>query len=252
MKTHSAIVDQNFIDLLRDRRVLTEKSGNYAKGWLQLGQKLNVAEGTVIEPYVAQRQGPSFFSMGGFSYSRSNLPFGCVVGRYCSLANGISVMGVGHPMDRLSTAGISYDNPQAIYHLAMQDRGGQFVEPAYDQGSPSVQIGHDVWVGGGVVFKRGVTVGHGAVIAARTVVTKDVPPYAVVAGNPGRVRKMRFDDRLIERLLASRWWDYHMADLREIGTADPVHFLDALEARGEEFAPWTPAPLLLHEVIARA
>jgi chloramphenicol O-acetyltransferase type B len=71
-----------------------------------------------------------------------------------------------------------------------------------------VIIGNDVWLGYDCLILSGVKIGHGAVIAARAVVTRDVPPFAIVAGNPARIIKKRFDDTTIERLLNISWWDW--------------------------------------------
>jgi acetyltransferase-like isoleucine patch superfamily enzyme len=69
-------------------------------------------------------------------------------------------------------------------------------------------IGSDVWIGDGVYVKAGVTIGHGAVIGMGAVVTKDVPPYAVFAGNPAKLIRYRFDQSVIEKLLEIAWWDF--------------------------------------------
>lgn len=91
-------------------------------------------------------------------------------------------------------------------------------------------VGNDVWIGYDALIMPGITVGDGAIIATRSVVTKDVPPYAVVAGNPAKVVKMRFDPRTIERLLAIKWWDWKIetitAHIPQICGLD----LEALEA----------------------
>lgn len=90
-------------------------------------------------------------------------------------------------------------------------------------------IGNDVWLGMEAVVMPGVTVGDGAIIGARSVVTRDVPPYTVVAGNPAREVRSRFDRKTVDRLLAIRWWDWPLdrikANLDAITGAD----LDALE-----------------------
>lgn len=71
-----------------------------------------------------------------------------------------------------------------------------------------IEIGNDVWIGFGVYISRGVKVGDGAVIAARSVVTKDVPPYSIVGGVPARIIRQRFSDEVIEKLLQLKWWEY--------------------------------------------
>lgn len=243
-------IEQGHLQTLSDHRVLTEKRGDFGKGWLRVGQRLQIDKPTFIEPYAALRKGPVLFSMGSFSYSRSGLPSGSVVGRYSSIATGVRVMGDAHPIERLSTAPISYGNAHAIFRLAMEDVGEHFREPPFVQPGPAVHIGNDAWVGGDVLLKRGVSIGHGAVIAARTVVTKDVPPYAVVAGNPGRIRKMRFEEDMIADLLELKWWDFHLADLRKIGTADPAAFAKTFRKQKTSLKPWDPAPLALHEEFA--
>jgi lipopolysaccharide biosynthesis protein len=77
----------------------------------------------------------------------------------------------------------------------------------YHASRGDVVIGHDVWLGSGCMILSGVTVGHGAVVAARAVVTRDVPPYAIVAGNPARVVRHRFDAATVAALVAAAWWD---------------------------------------------
>ena len=69
-------------------------------------------------------------------------------------------------------------------------------------------IGNDVWIGYEAVVMAGVHIGDGAVVAARAVVTRDVPPYAIVGGVPARIIRMRFDERTIARLLETAWWDW--------------------------------------------
>lgn len=69
-------------------------------------------------------------------------------------------------------------------------------------------IGNDVWIGYDATIMPGVTVGHGAIIATKAVVTKDIPPYAIVGGNPAKVIKMRFSESKVEKLLALAWWDW--------------------------------------------
>ncbi len=70
------------------------------------------------------------------------------------------------------------------------------------------EIGHDVWIGYDATIMPGVKIGHGAVIASKSVVTSDVPPYSIVGGNPAQLIKKRFDDQTIQNLLEIAWWDW--------------------------------------------
>jgi acetyltransferase-like isoleucine patch superfamily enzyme len=120
-----------------------------------------------------------------------------VIGKYCQIGSGVRVLlGGEHRSDWVSTYPV-----RLMFGL----------DPLLD-GQPyargDVVIGHDVWIGNDVLIRSGVTVGNGAVLGACSVVTKDVCPYEVVAGNPCRRIRMRFDDRQIGALLAIRWWDW--------------------------------------------
>jgi virginiamycin A acetyltransferase len=125
-----------------------------------------------------------------------------VIGRYCALATGVRFLmaGANHP-----TAGVS-TFPFAIF-------GGAWAEQTLDlvQAIPSrgdTIIGNDVWIGYEAVVMPGVRIGDGAIVAARSVVTRDVPPYGLVAGNPARIVRTRFDDTDVNRLLRAAWWDW--------------------------------------------
>jgi len=82
-------------------------------------------------------------------------------------------------------------------------------------GKSDVIIGNDVWIGSGATIMSGVTIGDGAVIGAKAVVTKDVEPYAIVAGNPARLIRKRFDEQTIQKLLEIRWWDWPIEKIRD-------------------------------------
>jgi acetyltransferase-like isoleucine patch superfamily enzyme len=86
-----------------------------------------------------------------------------------------------------------------------------------------IAVGHDVWIGRNVVLLGGITIGHGAIIGAYSVVAKDIPPYAVVVGNPAQIKRYRFDKDTIAGLLTVQWWDWpdaviaeRAADLRDV------------------------------------
>ncbi len=98
-----------------------------------------------------------------------------------------------------------------------------------------VLIGHDVWIGRSAIVLPGVTVGDGAVVGAGAVVTKDVPPYAIVAGNPAQLIRYRFDEPTVQRLQATAWWLLDDAALRRLGphTNNVQKFLDNYESLSE-------------------
>ncbi len=131
------------------------------------------------------------------------------IGRYCSLGSRITLIcGDGnHLPARAST----YPFP---YRAPFDDLvpGDFFPEAGYEKSG--VTIGNDVWIGHNAVISKNVTVGDGAIIATYAVVTQDVPPYAVVAGNPGTIKKLRHDGETVAALLALKWWDWPAEKIR--------------------------------------
>jgi acetyltransferase-like isoleucine patch superfamily enzyme len=90
-------------------------------------------------------------------------------------------------------------------------------------------VGNDVWIGEGVFVKAGITIGDGAVIGMGAVITKDVPPYSIVAGNPARFIRFRFDNDVVEALLEMKWWNFPDSELFRLGASfnDPRALLRA-------------------------
>lgn len=116
------------------------------------------------------------------------------IGRYCSIANNVSI-GVGeHRIYRVSTSSLFYKNP--FETLTQQD----------------CIIGNDVWIGSNAVIRRGVKIGNGAVIGANSFVNKDVGDFEIVAGSPAKFIKKRFDEKTIKIINDSNWWDLDFSD----------------------------------------
>jgi hypothetical protein len=106
-----------------------------------------------------------------------------------------------------------------------------------------VTIGHDVWIGMNCLIPKALTIGHGAIVGAGSVVTKDVEPYSIVAGNPARVIRYRFDPETIARFLALGWWEYDLESLRkELDFSNVPATLTTLEglAADKQLKPLTP------------
>lgn len=123
----------------------------------------------------------------------------CTIGRFCSIAPYVMI-GLGrHPLDKSVSTSLAFYRSKAVIPTFGQDIN-------FDEYSP-VTIGHDVWIGARAIILDGVNIGHGAVIGAGAVVTKDVPPYTIVAGVPAREVRTRFSKEIIEKLLAFEWWN---------------------------------------------
>jgi virginiamycin A acetyltransferase len=125
-----------------------------------------------------------------------------VIGRFCAIGSGVRFLmpGANHADRGPSTF------PFGIF-------GEPWAEPTMDlvMSAPSrgdTIVGHDVWLGYRALVLPGVRIGHGAIVAAASVVSADVPPYAIVAGNPARVVRRRYDDEDVARLLRAAWWDW--------------------------------------------
>ena len=135
------------------------------------------------------------------------------IGKFCSIGSGVRVISATHPVDGfVSTHPAFYHSPWSVLSYAPQVR---FEELLADEEGQALQIGHDVWIGDHVLIRGGVHIGNGAVIAMGSVVTKDVPPYAVVGGVPAKVIRSRFTQEETEKLEALAWWDKPEAWLRE-------------------------------------
>ena len=142
-----------------------------------------------------------------------------VIGRYCAIAAGVRFLmgGANHADLGPSTF------PFGIFGGDWADTM-DLVMSAPSRGD--TVVGNDVWLGYEALVLPGVTIGDGAIVAAASVVAADVPPYAIVAGNPARVVRRRYEDADVERLLAAAWWDWPAeavtAHAREIMAADPA------------------------------
>lgn len=141
------------------------------------------------------------------------------IGRYCSIARDVTIgqNRKSHPLDWLS----SHSALAGLRHSV----GG--LPPTQEPVKQTV-IGHDVWIGMDVLILEGITIGTGAVIGAQSLITKDVPPYAIVVGSPARVQRYRFEPHIIEGLLASQWWNLTPHQLVELPIEDPARLLETL------------------------
>lgn len=181
-------------------------------------------------------------SMGAFGlYNAAGLAsaYRTRFGRYSQIGESTIVGPPEHPMTMFSTHPFAFSRPshmpnmyqiEDFARLAPDENAG----PSWaDHGMPAeTVIGHEAYLGAGSFVRRGVTIGVGAVIGARSVVTRDVPPYAIVAGSPARVLRYRHPDAMIERFLKLAWWNYDLAPIkRDVNWADVERTLDFLEQK---------------------
>lgn len=128
-----------------------------------------------------------------------------VIGNYCSFASDVSLFPCNHPMHLFTTHPITYDTYSSG---AIKER--QLVE------QPTLTIGHGVWFGQNSIVLSGCkTIGNGAVIGAGSIVTRDVPPYAIVVGNPAKILRYRLTPEQIQKVEATKWWLLKKDELNE-------------------------------------
>lgn len=180
--------------------------GSPHAGTVHLNQVVDHPNMTIGDySYYSGIETPADYAAALAPYLYPGAPERLTIGRYCQIAHGVRLItsSANHAMDGFSTYPFAVFNQELIgdYSAAIDNR-------------QDTVIGNDVWLGFESVVMPGVTVGHGAIIAARSVVTRDVPDYAIVGGNPGCLIRNRYPDDVIERLLALSWWDW---DVERIG-----------------------------------
>lgn len=173
---------------------------------------IEVGEYTIYDDFVHD---PRDFQRNNVLYHYPVNQERLVIGKFCSIACGAKFLfnSANHALDSLST----YTFPIFFeeWGLPVED-----IPKAWDN-KGDIVIGNDVWIGYEAVIMAGVTIGDGAIIGTRAVVTKDVPPYTIVGGVPAKPLRRRFDDETVKRLLALKWWDWpaekirrHVEDIR--------------------------------------
>jgi acetyltransferase-like isoleucine patch superfamily enzyme len=129
------------------------------------------------------------------------------IGAFCSIAKDVHIMlGGRHNSRAVSTYGFGYGHTDVF----------RCPPPPLFTKNPNVIIGNDVWIGRWVTIMRGVTIGDGAIVAARSHVTRDVEPYTIVGGNPARFVHYRFGGTVIDQLLKLKWWDLPDEQINEL------------------------------------
>ena len=185
------------LEFIHKGKNLTLKS-EFISSRVEIGQGSSLMEGVVLDSL--SKIGNNVY-IGRYCYITKTR-----IGNYCSIANNVSIGQGKHDLSRISTNSVFYENP--FEELTKGD----------------CVIGDDVWIGVDSIVLRGVEVGRGAVIGANSVVTKDVPPYAIMAGSPARLIRYRFDTNKIENIEKSLWWEKSIESARLIiSDLDNIH-----------------------------
>jgi chloramphenicol O-acetyltransferase type B len=182
--------------------------------------------------------------LGAFSYQVSGYCFAARIGRYCSFGEDVQIGRQDHPMTWVSTSPAYYLGDQLFQLEGGFSGAEQYHSYKFQFSGPATKakitaIGNDVWIGHGAQIMAGVTIGDGAVIAAGAVVSKDVPPYAVVAGNPATIKKFRLQPQFISPMLRLKWWRFAPWQLQHLDPSNVAEFLAGVQKmmETEAFAP---------------
>lgn len=170
--------------------------------------------------------------MGAYSYVSGSAVFLATnIGRFCSIGDDASI-GYDEPNSTFLSTHLFAFNSSPGPNFKDNEIYCQMISAEVVPLKKSrTNIGNDVWIGVGSVISRGCTIGDGAIVGAGAVVTKDVPPYAVVGGVPAKIIKYRFDKETIERLMRIKWWNYHLDQsvLHDIKYGELDRALDIIE-----------------------
>jgi acetyltransferase-like isoleucine patch superfamily enzyme len=198
-------------------------------GIVRLNPGARIIESRLLGPVFLNRMsqiGPDVVLGKYFGMNENGFVARATVGSFCAIGARTAINPFNHPLDWLS-----------IHEFQYHPRSFDWV-PEYNEFSrlartpdmfEHVSIGSDVWTGHNVNILPGVSVGDGAIIGAGSVVTRSVPPFAVVAGVPAQVRRMRFSERTIERLLRLKWWELELSELSGLPFRDVERCLDRIE-----------------------
>lgn len=194
--------------------------GFYVKNYRHFIRRIYIRNGYGVIEYGSHSYGVPFVRWWG---EEANL----TIGKFCSIAGNVEIfLGGNHRTDWLSTYPFPFfrkwkkEMPISEYTVTRGD----------------VVIGNDVWIGSGAILLSGITVGNGAVIGSHAIVTRSVPDYGIVAGNPARLVRLRFTDEQVQHLNKLAWWNWDMKEIRsrlgEIMSNDIDGFIQKYAGRG--------------------
>jgi virginiamycin A acetyltransferase len=237
--------DALFIQFLGDSRICSSVRSGEPSRW---NDKTFICfqKTTEMEPYSAVYMGEPMYPMGGFSavntpFQPHNYGLRISFGRYCSIGGGAKIAGPAHPMTTITTAPPFYDGTLNMVKSYFTDEGitdFPWVDRPALKGPPS--IGNDVWFGENVFLNTGINIGNGAVVAANSVVTKDVSDYTIVGGNPARLIRQRFPSEIVTELQKIKLWSYAPKDLSQFNMTNIEAFIREFYDARHQIQEWKP------------
>ncbi|WP_225790924.1 CatB-related O-acetyltransferase [Pseudomonas sp. Marseille-P8916] len=247
-------INSFFLGLMDEYSIFDRRSSDKRSKprWVS-GGVLSIPKDLQIEEHCTFGAGGHLCNTGSFTVTMSQFPLNSKIGRFCSISTDVKFLTFRHPMDAAVMSSASFNPSREFvesYAKSLANRGIDFkfnrVATPQPQAAPII-IGHDVWVGANVRLRGGIEIGNGAIVAADSVVTKSVPPYAIIGGNPARLIKYRFSDDVIAALQESRWWDIELYELHKLNMSNPLGFAETILNKKNELARYEPRRLKLCE-----
>lgn len=173
--------------------------------------RLSSVFNSTVDKTAKIQSGTSFYlsAIGRYSYCGYDCDIAfCEIGAFTSLASNVVIGGARHPMEWVSMSPVFYKGRSSVRK--------KFCQNELEKVKKTL-IGNDVWIGRSAIILPGVSVGNGAVIGAGSVVTKNIPAYAIAAGNPAKIIRYRFEETVIDRLEKIKWWEFSDDEIDKIG-----------------------------------
>lgn len=187
-----------------------------------------ILQDSTLGKNISLGSGVKFYrsSIGDHSYIQNgSFVCDCIIGKYSSISQNCYIGGAAHPVDWVGTSIMFYCTKE--YE---EGNNGKFYKRFFNPFAKTI-VGNDVWIGANVIIKSGVTISDGAVIGMGSVVTKNVGPYEIWAGNPARFIRKRFPDDLCTKLLEIKWWDMDDSTISNLSVFmnDPYKFVEEVK-----------------------
>ena len=214
------------------------------------GPNITLPTHTVLEVPASLKwtQYEHSIELGAFSYQVSGYCFAARIGRYCSFGENTQIGRQNHPTTWASTSPAFYLGDKLFdlgseMEVAEHYHNYQFKFDGPPTKVKITHIGNDVWIGHGAYIAAGVHIGDGAIVGANAVVTRDVPAFSVVAGNPAVIKKMRLPLSLISPMLRSQWWQFAPWQMDHLDPSDPAAFCKGIHRMIGDTVAYTPAKI---------